>query len=251
VRSDDNDAIYGTVAEFYDLTAAQVWESKSRVLASALTTAVADQGPVLDVGAGTGLSTAAIADAVPGVGILAIEPCPQMRTALSTRVASSPDLRDRVTVEAESMPGARLPESLSAAVLCGVVGHVSPKERAQLWHELSTRLTHSAPVVVELMDRMAPPEQQTLRIASAQAGAYRYEVWNSGGDVVDTDEDGADIVEWTHTYRVLDGDDCRRELAVPLRWRRISIRHLARETAPVGFQCHEVAPDIAVLSRSR
>ena len=39
-------------------------------------------GPMLDLGAGTGLSTVALADAVPDATILAVEPSPALRAAV-------------------------------------------------------------------------------------------------------------------------------------------------------------------------
>lgn len=69
---------YAVTAEFYELTAAGHWEALRPALATALKSAVVEAGPVLDLGAGTGLSTVAIA----------VEPSAAMRAALGVRLGA-------------------------------------------------------------------------------------------------------------------------------------------------------------------
>ncbi|MGW2383419.1 class I SAM-dependent methyltransferase [Streptomyces sp. NPDC001658] len=228
--------VYGPAAEFYDLLAAPAWARLGPLLRKALDGVDPQHGPLLDLGAGTGLSTEAAADAVPGARVLAVEPSAGMRIALSTRLACRPALADRVTVTAGTVHDARLPPRLCAAVALGVVGHLLPAERAALWRELSQRLAPGAPAVVDVLDRTAPPTRAPLRLATRRVGALTYESWSEGAD------DG-----WTLTYRVREGQRVVREHAVPLPWSGIGIDLLAEEAGAAGLRCTRLAPDFAVF----
>jgi SAM-dependent methyltransferase len=227
---------YGAAAEFYDLLAAPAWARLGPLLRRALHGVDPAHGPLLDVGAGTGLATEAAAEAVPGVRILAVEPSAGMRIALSTRLACRPALAARVTVTAGTLHGVPLPRRLCAAVVLGVVGHLEPAERASLWRLLSERLAPGAPAVVDVLDRTAPPTRAPLRLATRRVGDLDYESWSEGAD------DG-----WTLTYRVRDGETVVREHAVPLPWSGIAIATVAEEAAAAGLVCTPLAPDFAVL----
>ncbi len=210
--------MYGPPAEFYDLLAAPAWARLGPLLRRALDRVDPGHGPLLDIGAGTGLSTETAADAVPGAQLLAVEPSAGMRIALSTRLACRPALAERVTVTAGTANDARLPLRLCAAVALGVVGHLASAERAALWRLLSERLAPGAPVVVDVLSRTAPPTRAPLRLATRRVGALTYESWSEGAD------DG-----WTLTYRVRDGETIVREHAVPLPWSGIGLDDLAEE----------------------
>ena len=89
---------YAGSGEFIDVLSGPRWE----VLAEPVRRAVRGAGPapVVDVGAGTGLGTRVLADACPGVPILAVEPSPVLRAVLLARVAADSHLRECVTVGA-------------------------------------------------------------------------------------------------------------------------------------------------------
>ncbi|MBX9396604.1 class I SAM-dependent methyltransferase [Streptomyces sp. TRM72054] len=235
-QPDTTSDLYGAAAEFYDLLAAPAWARLGPLLRRALDGVDPKDGPLLDIGAGTGLSTEAAADAVPGAQVLAVEPSAGMRIALSTRLACRPALADRVTVTAGTVHDTRLPRRLCAAVALGVVGHLEPAERATLWRLLSERLTPGAPAVVDVLDRTAPPTRAPLRLATRRVGALTYESWSEGAD------EG-----WTLTYRVRDGETVVREHAVPLPWSGIGIDVLAEEATAAGLTCTPLAPDFAVF----
>ncbi|QMV05441.1 methyltransferase domain-containing protein [Streptomyces lincolnensis] len=228
--------LYGAAAEFYDLLAAPAWARLGPLLRRALEGVDPAHGPLLDVGAGTGLATEAAAEAVPGVRVLAVEPSAGMRIALATRLAGRPALADRVTVTAGTLHDVHLPRRLCAAVVLGVVGHLDPAERAALWRLLSERLAPGAPAVVDVLDRTAPPTGAPLRLATRRVGDLDYESWSEGAD------DG-----WTLTYRVRDGERVVREHAVPLPWSGVGIATVAEEAAAAGLVCTPLAPDFAVL----
>ncbi|MGC9539629.1 class I SAM-dependent methyltransferase [Streptomyces sp. UG1] len=228
--------LYGGAAEFYDLLAGPAWARLGPHLRRALDGADPANGPLLDLGAGTGLSTEAAADAVPGARVIAIEPSAGMRIALATRLACRPGLAERVTVVAGTLTDVPLPDRLCAAVVLGVVGHLDLGERAALWRSLAARLAPGAPAVVDVLDRTAPPTRAPLRLSTRRVGDLDYESWSEGAD------DG-----WTLTYRVRDGETVVREHAVPLPWSGIGIEALAEEAAAAGLQCTALAPDFAVI----
>ncbi|WP_151483397.1 class I SAM-dependent methyltransferase [Streptomyces albicerus] len=230
------DDTYGAAAEFYDLLAGPSWARLGPLLRRALDGADSAHGPLLDLGAGTGLSTETAAEALPGVEVLAVEPSAGMRIALSTRLARTPGLAARVTVVAGTLDDAPLPPRLCAAVALGVVGHLDTAERAALWRLLSDRLAPGAPAVVDVLDRTAPPTHAPLRLATRRVGALEYESWSEGG------ADG-----WTLTYRVRHDGVLLREHAVPLPWSGIGLDALAEEAAEAGLHCTPLAPDFAVL----
>ncbi|CAM5709712.1 hypothetical protein [Streptomyces afghaniensis 772] [Streptomyces afghaniensis] len=233
---DTADDLYGAAAEFYDLLAAGTWARLGPLLRRALDGVDPADGPLLDLGAGTGLSTEAAADAVPGARVMAVEPSAGMRIALSTRLACRPALAERVTVTAGTLADVRPPGRLCAAVALGVVGHLDADERAALWRRLGAWLAPGAPAVVNVLDRTAPPTRAPLRLATRRVGALNYESWSEGAD------DG-----WTLTYRVRDGATVVREHAVPLPWSGIGIEVLAEEARAAGLTCTPLAPDFAVL----
>jgi hypothetical protein len=134
----------------------------------------------VDIGAGTGLVTEAIARALPEADIIAAEPATAMRAVLTSRAFGDPGLRRRVTVTDGAAPGLELPERISAAVLCGVLGHLDPAQRRQLWDRLLARLVPGGRVVVELMQLTRPEALPDTRLATATAGRHRY-TWHLSG----------------------------------------------------------------------
>jgi SAM-dependent methyltransferase len=156
---------YAPTAEFYDLVGVQRWTQSDPLLAAALAGTDTGHGPVLDLGAGTGRSTEVVARTLPEARILAVEPSPAMRSALTSRVVRDEDLRRRVTVVAAGAQDVELPDRLSAAVICGVLGYLDRAERADLWARLTARLPVGAPVVVELMAVRTPQTVAPMRIS--------------------------------------------------------------------------------------
>lgn len=245
VHSHYPDDPYSDVAEFYDLVGAEVWRRKAPLLGAALSSARPDQGPILDIGAGTGLSTAAIAAALPHASIIAAEPCTPMRIALSSRVATDADLSRRVTVVADSAPEINLPAHLGAVCCLGVVGHLSPEQRTSLWAEIAPRLSTGAPLVIELLEETAPPARRPTRVGRAQAGEQIYEVWSSPETTLD---DG--VRRWTFTYRVLRDGVRRREVTAPMSWTPVTLDDLTRELSPHGLLARRIGPDL-IVARSK
>lgn len=90
-----------------------MWDGLGAALAHALAGSAPSAGPMADLDAGRGLSTVAIADALPTADILAVEPLPSMRAVLLSRLRGRPDLRTRVSVVAATVERAELPSRRS------------------------------------------------------------------------------------------------------------------------------------------
>lgn len=231
---------YTPTAEFYDLVGVQRWTGSNPLLAAALKDIDTGHGPVLDLGAGTGRATEVIARALPHARVHAVEPNPAMRTALTSRVVRDDDLRRRVTVVAGTAQQAELPDRLSAAVLCGVVGYLDRAERADLWRRLVPRLPAGAPIVVELMMISAPQSVAPMRVSATRLGEQDYEAWLSGEPC------GPDRMRWSATWRVLRDGETVREVDVTHEWYTFGLEDLAVET---GLTAKRITPELGVLVR--
>src|SRR5690348_13885634 len=94
---------------------------------------------ILEVGAGTGLVTASLADWTPAE-IFALEPSAAMRAVLLSRLSSRPDLLGQVTVLSGDALSVRLDEPAEAVVMINVVYALEPDYRRRLWPALAAAL---------------------------------------------------------------------------------------------------------------
>ncbi|MFK4540624.1 thiazolinyl imide reductase [Streptomyces tendae] len=259
-RADDTDrrtrgpahaSPYTPSAEFFDLVAAEHTATASApAVAALLADADLSTGPVVDIGAGTGLVTEAVARARPDAEILACEPAVGMRAVLTSRVFSDPDLRSRVTVTADAAPDLDLPERVSVVLLCGVLGHLDADGRALLWRRLNRRLAPGGLVVVELMQFEEPLTLPEARLATATAGRHRYE-WSFGG-APDETEDG--VMRLHSTWRVYreDATEAEREVHDTYRWEPFGLKDVVAESGMTArtLPTRPGAPPLAVLTRA-
>ncbi|MFB9836181.1 class I SAM-dependent methyltransferase, partial [Actinoallomurus acaciae] len=219
-------------AEFFDLVAGtHTATSSGPAVARALAGLDTADGVIVDIGAGTGLVTAAVARALPDAEILACEPATGMRAVLTSRVFGDPDLRRRVTVTDGSAPDLELPDRIGAAILCGVLGHLDAGQREHLWSRLRERLVPGGRVVVELMGVAEPVTLPPARMATAHAGRHRYEWWFSGAP----DPEDASAMRLHSAYRVFDaaGEDGAaplREVHDSYRWIPFGLDRVAEES---------------------
>ncbi|GHJ35182.1 Gfo/Idh/MocA family oxidoreductase [Streptomyces sp. TS71-3] len=239
---------YTPSAEFFDLVAAEhVATSSAPAVAAALGGLDTGTGTVVDIGAGTGLVTEAVARALPGAAILAAEPAVGMRAVLTSRVFGDPDLRPRVTVTDSAAPDLELPDRISAAVLCGVLGHLDAGQRRRLWSRLLARLAPGGRIVVELMQLDAPAELPPSRLATATAGRHRYEWWFSGVP------EGAGAMRLRSTWRIYEEASPAplREVHDAYLWEPFGLDTLAEESGLLvrPMPVRPGAPPLAVLSR--
>ncbi|WND34098.1 Gfo/Idh/MocA family oxidoreductase [Streptomyces sp. BB1-1-1] len=244
-------AAYSPSAEFFDLVAAEhTATSSAPAIAALLADADLSTGPVVDIGAGTGLVTEAVVRARPDAEVIACEPSVGMRAVLTSRVFSDEDLRTRVTVTADSAPDLELPDRISVVLLCGVLGHLDAEERAGLWRRLIRRLAPGGLVVVELMQFESPLTLPETRLATTRAGRHRYE-WSFGGA---PDETAAGVMRLNSTWRVYRDDAAQpeREVRDSYRWAPFGLKDVATESgmAARALPTRPGAPPLAVLTRA-
>ncbi len=249
-RSADT-APYSPSAEFFDLVAAEHTATASApAVAALLADADLSAGPVVDIGAGTGLVTEAVARARPDAEIIACEPSVGMRAVLTSRVFSDADLRTRVTITADAAPDLDLPDRISVVLLCGVLGHLDADARARLWRRLNRRLAPGGLVVVELMQFERPSTLPETRLATATAGRHRYE-WSFAGA---PDETEAGVMRLRSTWRVYrDGaGQPEREVHDSYRWTPFALADVVAESGMTArtLPTRPGAPPLAVLTRT-
>lgn len=245
---------YGPTAEFFELAAAGHAAGSGPAVAAALVGVDPSHGPIVEIGAGTGLVTAAIAAALPDARILAAEPSPVLRAVLTSRVVRDPELRARVTVVPEAAQDLALPARISAAVLCGVVGHLDEADRRVLWRRLVAHLPAGAPIVVELMGMATPERMPETRLATAELGRQRYEWWFGA----EPDGDAPGALRLRSSWRVGSARRVRagpaaappRETVEDYRWFTFGLDRVAAES---GLPMREVpghgSAPLGVLSR--
>jgi uncharacterized protein YceH (UPF0502 family)/phospholipid N-methyltransferase len=233
---------YGTAtAEFYELLATAHWERTGIELLDLLDGVDATAGPIVDVGAGTGIGLPYLRAAVPEAQLYAIEPSKAMRTALHTRLLLDPSLSGRVTVDPRPLAEA-MPERASAVVLSAVLGHLDDSERALLWRYAIEHMPAGAPLIVEILPPYRPIVVEPTLYKSLSVGRFTYEGWQSGEPADDR------TMRWIMTYRVLDGDSLVSEQSVTSTYRCWSPDDIRREVEPYGLTMTEHGDAVVVRS---
>lgn len=232
---------YAVTAAYYDAVASQECSAIHSELAGALRNLETASDPVVDIGAGTGLSTRLIANALPEAEILAVEPDPSMRAGLMARVWSDPALRRRVTILPMPVLSAQLPLAVSAMVASGSLVHFDPQERQELWALISRRLAPTGLAIVDVQCPVARDVPAT-RIATSQVGRITYEAWASASRVGDT------CLRWRMSYvSRLDGDEIDRQDVDFVCW-AISAEQVVVEVEAHGLRALRTG-GLVVLSR--
>ena len=238
---------YTASAEFYEMVAARHVATSAGPLTTALATVDTGHGPVVEIGAGTGRVTAAIAQALPDASLIAVEPSTPMRAMLTSRVFGDPDLRRRVTILAEPVQQVELPPRLSAVVIFGVVGHLSRSERADLWRVLGERLPPGAPIVVELMGAGSTRSIPPFRMLRETIGEQSYEWWTEAEPVA------GDLMRWRTSWKVFRDGRLVRSTTDTYAWENLTLEALAKEA---GMSSRMISaggvpgsPEIGILHR--
>jgi hypothetical protein len=188
---------------------------------------------VVDLGAGSGQGIGVIAQALPDVRILAVEPSAIQRAALFARVGSDPDLRGRVTVVAATAQDAPLPDRLGGVVAMNMIGHLQPDHRRVLWRRIADRLVAGSPLVVNLQPPAEPAVVPETMFTSVRVGRHVYQ--GSGA----AQPAGPQAVTWRMRYRVLDeSGQVVRETIADYRWHVLAPATLLAELAAAGFDAH-------------
>lgn len=164
---------YSVTAQYYDPLMSAAHADVDRRIAAVLVDMDVATGPVVDIGAGTGLSTALIASTLPAAEILAVEPDAAMRPALMTRVWANMELRPRVSILPFDVFSAPLPERIAGALLSASLVHFAPPDRARLWPLLAERLAPEGRIIVEVQCPEAEDMPET-DMAQVQVGRIVY-----------------------------------------------------------------------------
>jgi uncharacterized protein YceH (UPF0502 family) len=227
---------YGeATAEFYDLLETAMWDSFGLQMLDVLAGVDPADGPIIDVGSGTGIGLAYLRAAVPGVRLVAIEPSKAMRVALHTRLSEFTELREQTTVIPTIFGDAPLPDQASAMVLSALIGHLADAERERLWSYIATHTPPGAPVVIGVLPPDRPLHVDLLKYGERRIGDYVYEGWQSG---VPMDELR---MMWTMIYKVVDSTSGATvaEYTASAPWRCDGIADIRREIAPYGLTLTE------------
>jgi len=227
---------YGeATAEFYDLLETAMWDTFGLQMLDVLAGVDPADGPIIDVGSGTGIGLAYLRAAVPGVRLVAIEPSKAMRVALHTRLSEFTELREQTTVIPTIFGEAPLPDQASAMVLSALIGHLSDDERGRLWSYIAEHTVPGAPVVIGVLPPARPLHVDLVKYGERRIGDYVYEGWQSG---VPMDELR---MMWTMTYKVVDtaSGATVAEYTASAPWRCDGVGDIRREIAPYGLTMTE------------
>jgi len=226
---------YVQSAEVYDILSAQHWSGRGDSIRLALQSLHNPSGIVADIGAGTGACVRLIAETLPDARILAIEPSASMRVGLMARILLDDDLRSRVTVIATSVQETELPETISAALVCGCIGYLDQKNRAELWRKLAACLSPEGFVLADVMQIDQPRAVSPVKAASTNIGEQRYEIWLSGAP------GQGDLMLWDMRCDVLRNDEIVRTFNVTREWHTFGIGQLIDEAKACGFHAELIA----------
>ncbi|WP_343950778.1 class I SAM-dependent methyltransferase [Nonomuraea longicatena] len=165
---------YTLATPFYDLWHLDGHIPEVRALLPGMLADV--EGPVLEIGAGTGLVTETIAAATDGE-VFAVEPALGMRAILLSRLAERPDLRARVTVLPWDVLDTDLDEPVSAVVMISVLYGLPPADRARVWPVLARQLRPGGHLIFNWRPRPVAEPGEPEPMGSYRVGRHTYEVW--------------------------------------------------------------------------
>ncbi|MEV7959144.1 class I SAM-dependent methyltransferase [Streptomyces sp. NPDC087532] len=214
---------YDRTAEYVAVLIPSAWQGLGPALGRALDGLDTSLGPVVDVGAGTGEGTVAIAQTLPATEIVAVEPHPSLRTALLARLASGNGLPGRVTVLGEDILSATLPEQISGLVAMNVIGHLTPAERNALWTLLTERLAPRGRAVLNIYPPTRPESVPSTPMSETTLGRRLYTASASAEPA------GTDSVTWHMTYRIVDNGTVVNEFTASDLWHVFTSEELSEE----------------------
>jgi hypothetical protein len=196
------------------------------------------------MGAGSGLATVLIAEAVPGARVVAVEPSRAMRGILVSRVLSRPDLRARITVLPTDFAGTTWPDQLGGFVAIAMIGQLSADERTALWRTLADRLAPSAPAIVHVQPPARPKRVPRTLSATSRIGDFDYEAW------AEAEPTGARSMRWTMTYRVLRDGELADKQRMSSSFNTVSSSDVTDEAAAMGLHATTGRAGLITLRRS-
>lgn len=217
----DND-----MGEFHDLFMVERWRQLHAPL-SQVFGGLSAEHRLLDLGAGTGLGTRALAR-VTAARITAVEPSLVQRAQLTARVIDDPDLVSRVTVLATPVPRALhdIMGPIDGFVAAHMLGHLDSTERRQTFAGLRQLLAPGGVGVitvesdVETRDEIADTHTEELRIGELTYSA-KYAMLSDD--------------EFVNIYSVARGDRILRTVEQRGFWKPLPTATLSAELASVGL----------------
>lgn len=154
---------------------------------------------ILEIGAGTGLITASLADWSPAE-IFALEPSAGMRGVLLSRLCSRPELLSRVTVLPCDALSVTLDKPAEAVVMINVMYALEPDYRRQLWPVLASVLEPAGVLVFTWRDGGPPAPRPLRETGSRRVGRHTYTVLT---EILDTN---GEAVRARYLHRITEGD---------------------------------------------
>lgn len=229
-----NKDAYAASAAAYDLYIASARAGQLAALQVFLPTIRTDHGPVLDIGAGSGLNTVTILEHLPQARVCALEPSPAMRALALAKIAAHPEWFDRVTVRPEGFFDAPLPASIGGAVLLGVLGHFEASDRPRLFSELASRLPSGGAVLIDLQPPQRPERVEPYEFTVATIGDLSYHGIAEGWPL---DEER---MRWRMTYQTIDNGQVLDEESADHIFRHPAPEHIHTETSQAGLELKPV-----------
>jgi SAM-dependent methyltransferase len=181
---------------------------------------------ILEIGAGTGLITVALAD-LTLAEIFALEPSADMRAVLLSRLSSRQELLPRVTVLPCDAMSVRLDEPAEAVVMINVMSELEPDYRKRLWPVLAASLETAGLLVFTWGDGAPPIRRQ--RVESHQVGRHTYTVVS---EILDSD---GEAYRARYLYRITDGSKVISEEEITGNFYKPVWNVLQRELTGAGF----------------
>lgn len=225
---------YLATAGAYDLFAAYARPGQLAALEVLFGRLDPASGPVLDVGAGSGLIVVTVLERFPEARVLALEPSPAMRALAVAKVAPHPEWFERVTIRPEDFFTATLPDRISSAIMLGVVGHFDPGERAAVLADLAARLPTGGALLLDLQAPEQPQAVPAYQFTAASIGQLSYrgiaEAWPLEGE----------RMRWRMTYLTLDGERVLVEDTVEHVYHHPSPGTLIAEASQVGLHAERL-----------
>lgn len=220
---------YAATAGAYDLFNQIARPAQTSAMTELLAAVRPEEGPVLDVGSGSGLNLMTILEGLPEATAFGVEPSPAMRGLALAKIAEHPEWFDRVTLWPDDFFSAPLPERISGAVLLGVLGHFDAQERAAVLAELAARLPSGGCALIDLQAPERPQRVEAFEYTAARVGALTYRCI---GEAWPVDEER---MRWRMTYLALEGERVLIEDTAEHLYHHPSPQAVAAEAAHVGL----------------
>ena len=231
---------YSQQGEFYDVLCPRIWEHR-KVYLDILTGLTDVDGAVMDIAAGSGHGVLAIAQAIPGVEIYAVEPSAVMRAMLLSRVMNSEDLQKRVTVIPSSFEDFTIPGKVRAAMLLACIGLFEESSRKQFWGKLASHMPSGGIVLFDVMvDK--PMVIEKMIASEGHVGRHTYTAFVEGLPYGEREQ------KWISTYQVKRDKELIQETHAEYIWHTVSLEDIANEAASHGFTFKQVPADPRIPS---